>query len=210
MTECTPEPPGFRPPATPDDAVALLLAGNRRFVDETPTAYTQDVDLLHAQTADRQAPFVAILACADSRVPVSMIFDEHIGRLFVTRIAGYTASTEVIASLEYAVAMLGVQAIIVLGHTNCGAIQAAIANEDVPGQISALFAAILPAITMSDGSDEVAVTRQHVLNQVGVLTRASTVIGAAVRAGTLRVVPALYDVANGEVSLLDASGTAAD
>ena len=190
-------------PSTADEALALLLAGNRRFVDECPIAYQQDVDLLHARTADHQAPYVAILACADSRVPVNMIFDEHIGRMFVTRIAGYTASTEVIASLEYAVAMLGVRAIIVLGHTNCGAIQAAIANEDVPGQISALFAAILPAITMSDGGDETAVTRQHVLNQVGVLTRASTVIAARVRAGELLVVPALYDVATGVVGLIE-------
>lgn len=194
---------GTQVPATPAEALALLLAGNRRFVDECPIAFQYDIDLLHAQTADRQAPFVAILACADSRVPVNMIFDEHIGRMFVTRIAGYTASTEVIASLEYAVAMLGVRAIIVLGHTNCGAIQAAMANEDVPGQISALFAAILPAITMSHGGDETAVTRQHVLNQVGVLTRASTVIAAHVRAGELLVVPALYDVTTGVVGLIE-------
>lgn len=191
-------------PQTPDEALALLLAGNRRFVDECPTAFRQDIDLLHAQTADHQAPFVAILACADSRVPVDLILDEHLGRLFVVRIAGYTASTEVIASLEYAVAMLGVKAILVLGHTNCGAIKAAIRNEPVPGQISALFADILPAITMSDGSDETAVTRQHVFNQVGVLTRASTVIAASIGAGALKVVPALYDVATGVVQILDA------
>ena len=191
-------------PDTPDDAIALALAGNRRFVDGQSTVYHQDMDLLHAQTADDQHPFVAILACADSRVPVGLVLDEHIGRVFVTRIAGNTASTEVIASLEYAVAILGVKAIIVMGHTNCGAIKAAIRNDEVPGQISALFAGILPAISMSGGedADADAVTRQHILNQVGVLTHASTVIDSKVKDGSLRVVPALYDVATGVVALL--------
>jgi carbonic anhydrase len=191
-------------PATPDDAIALALAGNRRFVDGQSTVYHKDLDLLHARTAEDQHPFVAILACADSRVPVGLVLDEHIGRVFVTRIAGNTASTEVIASLEYAVAILGVKAIIVMGHTNCGAIKAAIRNDAVPGQISALFAGILPAISMSGGAhaDPDAVTRQHVLNQVGVLTHASTVIDSRVEDGSLKVVPALYDVATGVVSLL--------
>ena len=190
-------------PVTPDAALAHVLAGNRRFVDGCPTLYSQDLDLLHAQTADSQHPFVAILACADSRVPVGLVFDESIGRLFVTRIAGNTASTEVIASLEYAVAELGVQAIIVMGHTNCGAIKAAIRNEDVPGQISALFAGILPAITMAgDDHDVDEVTRLHVYNQVDTLTHSSTVISVHVRDGTIKVVPALYDVATGQVALL--------
>ena len=191
-------------PDTPDDAIALALAGNRRFVEGQSTVYQQDMDLLHARTADDQHPFVAVLACADSRLPVGLVFDEHIGRVFVTRIAGNTASTEVIASLEYAVAILGVKAIIVMGHTNCGAIKAAIRNDDVPGQISALFAGILPAITLSGGpdADPDEVTRQHVLNQVDVLMHASTVIDSSVTDGSLRVVPALYDVATGVVVLL--------
>ena len=189
-------------PDTPDRALALILAGNRRFVEGCPTAYQQDLDLLHAQTADTQHPFVAILACADSRVPVGLVLDEHIGRLFVTRIAGNTATTEIIASLEYAVAVLGVHAIIVMGHSNCGAIKAAIRNDEVPGQISALFPGILPAVYMARSTDENAVTRQHILNQVGILTHSSTVIGAKVRDGTLKVVPALYDVETGVVTLL--------
>jgi carbonic anhydrase len=191
-------------PATPDEALDLALAGNRRFVEGHPTLYLEDLDLLHAQTADRQHPFVAILACADSRVPVGLLLDENIGRLFVTRIAGNTATTEVIASLEYAVAILGVKAIIVLGHTNCGAIKAAIRNDEVPGQISALFAGILPAIHMAGDDDADHVTREHVLNQVATLTHASTVIGESVRQGSLKVAPALYDVATGRVSLLPA------
>lgn len=188
-------------PSTPDEALALAIAGNRRFVEGHSTLYLEDLDLLHAQTADSQHPFVAILACADSRVPVGLLLDENIGRLFVTRIAGNTATTEVIASLEYAVAILGVKAIIVLGHTNCGAIRAAISNDEVPGQISALFAGILPAIYIA-GDDPDQVTLEHVRNQVATLTHASPVIAESVRQGTLRVVPALYDVATGVVSFL--------
>jgi carbonic anhydrase len=189
-------------PATPDEALAMVLAGNRRFVEGRTTLYAQDLDLLHAQTADSQHPFVAILACADSRVPVGLVLDEHIGRVFVTRIAGNTASTEVIASLEYAVAVLGVKAVIVMGHTNCGAIKAAIRNDEVPGQISALFAGILPAIQRVGEGDADAVTREHVLNQVFTLTHASTVIAESVEQGTLKVIPALYDVATGEIRVL--------
>jgi len=188
-------------PSTPDEALALALAGNRRFVEGHSTLYLEDLDLLHAQTAESQHPFVAILACADSRVPVGLLLDENIGRLFVTRIAGNTATTEVIASLEYAVAILGVKAVIVLGHTNCGAIKAAIRNDEVPGQISALFAGILPAIYLA-GDDPDKVTREHVLNQVATLTHASPVIAESVQQGTLKVVPALYDVATGVVSFL--------
>lgn len=189
-------------PATPDEALALVLEGNRRFVDGRPTLYQQDLDLLHAQTADSQHPFVAILACADSRVPVGLVLDENIGRVFVTRIAGNTATTEVIASLEYAVAMLGVKVIMVMGHTNCGAIGAAIRNAPVPGQISALFAGILPAIHDVGDHDVDAVTREHVLNQVDTLTHASTVVAERVRDRALKVVPAIYDVATGVVALL--------
>jgi len=189
-------------PRTPDEALALALAGNRRFVEGHSTLYLEDLDLLHAQTAESQHPFVAILACADSRVPVGLLLDENIGRLFVTRIAGNTATTEVIASLEYAVAILGVKAIIVMGHTNCGAINAAIRNDEVPGQISALFAGILPAIFIAGDDDPDKVTREHIRNQVATLTHASPVIAESVKQGTLRVVPALYDVATGVVSLL--------
>lgn len=191
-------------PDTPDAAIALALAGNRRFVEGLASVSRDELDVLHAQTASDQRPFVAILACADSRVPVGLVLDEHIGRVFVTRIAGNTASTEVIASLEYAVAVLGVKAIIVMGHTNCGAIKAAIRNDEVPGQISALFAGILPAIDDcgGPGADVDDVTRRHVLNQVSTLTHASTVVSSRVKNGSLKVVPAMYDVATGVVGLL--------
>lgn len=189
-------------PTSPDQAIEQLMAGNRRFTAGEMIAYMQNMSVVQAATAESQAPYAAILACADSRVPIGMVFDETIGRLFVARIAGSTATSEIVASLEYAVAILGVQAIVVLGHSNCGAIKAAMKNTDAPGQISALYAGILPAIYLAGERDIDHVTEQHVLNQVGLLINASTVIAAGMAAGKLKVIGGLYDVATGEVKLL--------
>jgi carbonic anhydrase len=94
---------------------------------------------LRAKTVDKQEPNAAVLSCADSRVPVELIFDQSIGQVFVTRVAGNIATTATIASLEYGVAVLGTKAIIVLGHADCGAVKAAIEAKAEPGQISALY-----------------------------------------------------------------------
>src|SRR5262249_33131515 len=119
-------------------ALQELVDGNRRFVEGRMTSFDHDLEMLKAKTAEKQEPFAAVLSCADSRVPVELIFDQSIGHLFVTRVAGNIASAPMIASLEYAVAVLGIKAIMVLGHANCGAVQAAIAAKPVPGQISTL------------------------------------------------------------------------
>src|SRR5919107_6204698 len=104
---------------------------------------------LRQHTADKQEPFAAVLACADSRVPVELVFDQTIGHLFVTRLAGNIVTPEIIASLEYGVAGLGVRALLVLGHTNCGAVKAAMKAETVPGQISALYLPLRTAVDRS-------------------------------------------------------------
>jgi len=103
---------------TPDQAVDEVMAGNARFVARKPIAHIKDLEIIQAQAAEGQWPIVGVLGCADSRVPVEMIFDEYIGRLFVTRIAGNITTPQIIASLEYGVAVLGLKAIIVLGHSN--------------------------------------------------------------------------------------------
>jgi len=103
---------------------------------------------------EKPEPFAAILSCADSRVPVEVVFDQTIGQLFVTRVAGNMVTAEIMASLEYAVAVLGTHTILVMGHSRCGAVTAAIQathhGQVVPGQISALFPHIdLPVRTFS-------------------------------------------------------------
>ncbi len=194
---------------TPDDALAEVMAGNERFVARKVIAHKQDLQIIQAATAESQEPIVGVLSCADSRVPVEMVFDEYIGRVFVTRVAGNVATPEIIASLEFGVAVLGVKALIVMAHTNCGAVKAAIANDEVPGQISALFPPLRAAIYTSPEPDVLTVTKQNAIVQAAKLRLSSTVLAKAVDDGALKVVPAIYDVATGRVELLELPETLA-
>jgi carbonic anhydrase len=123
---------------TGEAAIRELLAGNERYMAGTITSFPEDLKILKEKTVLKQEPFAAVLSCADSRVPVEILFDQTIGHLFVTRVAGNVVTPEIMASLEYGVAVLGVKAILVMGHSNCGAVAAAIAAKEVPGQISVL------------------------------------------------------------------------
>ena len=122
------------------------MDGNQRYVSGQLQSLDEDLSILKAKTAEKQEPFAAILSCADSRVPVEFVFDQSIGQLFVVRVAGNVASPEITASLEYGVAVLGTKVLVVLGHGNCGAVKATIEGKAVPGQISALYAPIRPAV----------------------------------------------------------------
>lgn len=187
---------------SPSQALNEVMAGNARFASGKPTAHLRDLAIIKARAAEGQWPAVGVLACADSRVPVEMVFDEYIGRLFVTRVAGNVTTPEIIASLEYGVAVLGLKAIIVLGHSQCGAVSAALDNPEVPGQISALFPAILPAIYLSKSSDPLVVTRTNAVIHASMLAHASPVIAEKVKSGHLKVVAGIYDVATGKVELI--------
>jgi carbonic anhydrase len=132
--------------ATPDEALKALMDGNARFTANRLTSFQEDLTLLAQKTAEKQEPFAAVLSCADSRLPVEIVFDQSIGHVFVTRVAGNVVTPEIIASLEYGAAVLGTRVIMVLGHGACGAVTAAIAGKAVPGQISALYAPLRPAV----------------------------------------------------------------
>jgi len=134
-------------------------------------------------------------------VPVEFVFDQSIGRLFVVRVAGNIATPEIIASIEYGVAVLGTKVLMVLGHSNCGAVKATIEGKEVPGQISALYAPIRPAVDLA-GSDLNAVIDANAKIQANLLSQSSPIMAAAIKDKKLLVVPARYDVANGKVSLL--------
>lgn len=188
---------------TPAQALEEVMAGNARFVAGRPIAHQRDLAIIKARAAEGQWPIVGVLSCADSRVPVEMVFDEYIGRLFVTRVAGNITTPEIIASLEYGVAVLGLKALIVLGHSQCGAVKAAIDNPEVPGQISALFPALLPAVYVSRSRDPMLVTRTNAVIQASTLVHASPVIEARVKQGALKVMAGVYDVGSGKVTLLD-------
>src|SRR5271156_5382468 len=110
---------------SPEAALEELIAGNRRFTSGRTSAHRRDLAMLH-QMLEKQEPFAAILSCADSRVPVEIVFDQTIGHLFVVRVAGNIVTPEIIASLEYGAAVLGTEVILVMGHRNCGAVKATI------------------------------------------------------------------------------------
>jgi carbonic anhydrase len=151
---------------------------------------------------EKQEPFAAVLSCADSRVPVEMVFDQSIGHLFATRVAGNFVTPEIIASLEYGAVALGTKVILVMGHGNCGAVKATIQAKEAPGQISALFPHIQPAVNQA-GTDLEAATRANVKIQSTLLREASTVISGLVKEGKLKVVAGYYDIGSGVVSLLE-------
>jgi carbonic anhydrase len=135
-----PKPARAQSTLSPDAALQTLLEGNQRFAEKRLTSFDEDLAILRQNTVAKQEPFAAVLSCADSRVPVELAFDQSIGHLFVTRVAGNIATSEVIASLEYGAAVLGTRAILVLGHGGCGAVKATMDGKAVPGQISELYA----------------------------------------------------------------------
>jgi carbonic anhydrase len=102
---------------SPDAALKALMDGNTRYVAKQLSSFEEDLDILRQNTVAKQEPFAAVLSCADSRVPVELIFDQSIGHMFVTRVAGNIASAEIIASLEYGAAVLGTRTILVLAHS---------------------------------------------------------------------------------------------
>ena len=196
-----PRPAVAQTKLTPEAALEELLAGNRRYLARAMTSFKADLDLLHEKNAEKQEPFAALLSCADSRVPVEIVFDQPLGQLFVTRVAGNVTTPEIIASLEYGAAVLGTKAILVLGHGNCGAVAATIKGKAVPGQISALYPHIRPAVDQA-GPDLEAATRANAQIQARLLREASPVLAELVKKGALKIAAGYYAVRTGKVSLL--------
>jgi carbonic anhydrase len=186
---------------SPDAALKALMDGNARFVAKQLTSFQEDLAILKQNTVAKQEPFAAVLACADSRVPVELIFDQSIGHVFVTRVAGNIASAEIIASLEYGAAVLGTRTILVLAHSGCGAVKAAMAGKAVPGQISTLFRFIRPAVDRANGDLTVAEMVNATI-QAGLLRDASPVLSDLVKQGKLSIAAGFYDLDTGKVTLL--------
>jgi len=186
---------------TPEAALKAMMDGNQRYVAGQLQSFDEDLSILKAKTAEKQEPFAAVLSCADSRVPVELVFDQSIGHLFVVRVAGNIATPEITASLEFGVAVLGTKVLMVLGHSNCGAVKATIQGNAVPGQISALYAPIRPAVDAA-GPDLAATIDANAKIQATLLSEASPVIAEAIKEGKLKVLPARYDLASGKVVLL--------
>jgi len=186
---------------TPDEALKALLDGNQRYVDNRSKSFDEDLKILRDHTVDKQEPFAAVLSCADSRVPVEIIFDQSIGHIFVSRVAGNIVTPEIIGSLEYGAAVLGTKVILVLGHASCGAVKAAMQGKAVPGQISSLFPHLQPAVDQG-GGDLAATTKLNATIQAALLSKASPVLSPMIKEGKLKIVAGYYDLDTGKVSLV--------
>lgn len=187
-------------PQTPDEALVKLEEGNARFVAGKTTEPNRDIARVK-EVAPKQAPFAAFLGCADSRVPVEIIFDQGFGDVFVTRIAGNVADPAIIGSLEFGCLVLGAKVLYVLGHSNCGAVAATMSGTAVPGQISTLYQHLRPATKAANGDLNKAIS-ENVRIQAGILAEASPVLAELIKNGKLKVAGGVYDLTTGKVTTL--------
>ena len=196
---------------TPDAVLADLRAGNERFVSDRGTAYDW---LAQAElTAGGQYPKAIILSCLDSRVPVEVVFDQGIGDVFVGRVAGNIEDVDQLGSMEFGTKVAGAKLIVVLGHTECGAVKGAIDRAEL-GNLTALLESIDAAIvavptgglgrTSKDGAYVDRAVEANVRRTVRDILDRSTVLSDLVAEGDLRVVGAVYDLRSGRVRWLDA------
>lgn len=190
---------------TPDEALEKLMSGNQRFVDNQSTRHKESVAYLQSISED-QKPFAAVIACADSRSSLEVVFDRGFGELFVVRDAGNVASPEEIGSLEFGTLVLGAKVIMVLGHYSCGAIKATLKGDEVPGSIPSILAQIKPAVQDFQGQqdDKVALqkaTEANVVYQMDKLKK-SPVLAELVATGQLKIVGGYLDFTTGKVSLV--------
>jgi len=195
-----------------DAALRELVEGNARFVAGTPESPRRSPADFRGTVAS-QHPIAVVVSCADSRVPVELVFDVGVGDVFVVRVAGNVingAGAAVKGSIEYAIAELGVPLVLVLGHTGCGAVKAAVqhidARDSLPGAIDGLVELVKPAVTRSRGQAgdplENAI-RENVRLGVERLTSLGPILAPRVAAGTVKVVGGVYDLASGKVTLVE-------
>jgi carbonic anhydrase len=201
--EETKKDPGPPPrPATPDEAVQVLMEGNKRFVDGTPQVRdTADIKRIWTAAKAGQEPFASILTCADSRLGPELIFDQFVGDIFVVREAGNIADSPTnLGSLEFGQAVLKSKALMVLGHSDCGAVNAALDNATPGANIQAIVDAIKPGIAgATDLNDAIA---RNVRAVIDTIRDKSTLLRDAEAAGEVKIVGAVYDIKTATVTLL--------
>lgn len=186
------------------EALQKLVDGNRRFVAGETHCEPWEVQAHREALVEGQQPFAVILGCSDSRVPTEVIFDQGLGALFVVRIAGNIAAPSQIGSIEYAVDVLGAQLVVVMGHTSCGAVAAAIAQikeglEIESPNLRSVVDEIRPVVDADSPADAV---RANVRHSVQVLKSNSKALASGLDQGKLQIVGAEYCLESGEVSFL--------
>lgn len=200
-------PPKQQNVLSPEASLERLMKGNGRYVEGVSRRH----DFKHEREAlaGGQNPYAAILSCADLRIAPEYAFDSGRGDLFVCRVAGNFATAEVVASMEYAVAVLGVPLILVLGHDSCGAVDAVIKSlkddKPLPGHMPSLVTGIAPAVkaVSQQGGDTLGkAIRQNVVDNVANLGSATPILSAAVEQRKLKVVGGVYGLKDGRVEMV--------
>jgi carbonic anhydrase len=188
----------------PDSALILLKNGNERFINGKSLKPNQDINRIK-EVAKGQKPFAIIVGCSDSRVPNEIIFDQGLGDLFIVRTAGQVSAAASYGSIEFAHAVLGAQLIVVLGHTQCGAVAAACKVPEVPGHIVTLINAIKPAAQLAKklpGDEVENAVRINVAMQVEQLKNLEPVLSKSVTNNKVKIVGAVYHLESGKVEFL--------
>jgi len=199
-------------------ALERLQAGNRRFASGVTDGAGLASPARRAASASQQEPFAIILGCSDSRVPAEMVFDQGVGDLFVIRVAGNVVSTSQLGSVEFAAQLFGTRLVVVMGHSGCGAIQAALQEHQNPTDLlSPNLAAVLDLIrpsletVLGEGDHESeehlvsATVRAHVRASVDRLQKNSELVRGLIHDHGLRIVGAEYCLETGVVEFLDES-----
>ncbi len=189
---------------SPAKALVALKEGNARF-SKGESTHPHGGQARRMEVAKGQRPIAAILGCADSRLSPELVFDQGLGDLFVTRVAGNTYGKVILGSIEYSVAVLGCRLIVILGHENCGAVDAAIKGGKLPGSIPAVIELIKPAVRATKGVKEgrlVKTVAENVRLQVKKMAQDSKILRDLIKKGELRIVGATYDLDTGQVKWL--------
>lgn len=201
FTQC--KAPSSAVPATPEEALVELIAGNERYVNEKSIHPRTGMDRV-AETAPHQTPFAAVVGCSDSRVPVELLFDQGIGDIFVIRTAGNNVNSEmVMGSVDYAIEHLGVKLLLVLGHGSCGGVTGAISEgEEEHGNIGKLLSAIREDVSQYVGKTDSleAAIHHHAHVQVERII-AYPHVAEKIESGELLVKQAYYDVNTGKITV---------
>ncbi len=205
------QPASLTPPPnaiSPADALERLRNGNERYAANEPNE--RDFSAQRAALAKAQYPIAGILGCSDSRVVPDLVFDQSPGDLFVVRVAGNIVDDDGLASFEYAVKFLGVPLIMVLGHSNCGAVGEALASarlrKELPGHLGELIKAIEPAVVAAHarhaGDPLLAAIEENVRLSIKRLISESEIIADALAAKKVAISGGVYDLASGKVRLV--------
>ena len=191
--------------ADPRTGLKKLMGGNKRFVEGKSIRPRQDAETIK-KLEKGQEPFAVIVGCSDSRVPNEMIFDQGLGDLFIVRTAGQVSAAASYGSMEFAVLKLKTKLIVVLGHTECGAVAAAVSRpEDVPGHIVTLINEIKQSVAKSShlpGDPVNNAVRQNVIDQVMSLRDLDPILHKKYNNGEILIVGAVYDIHTGKVEFL--------